>query len=429
MTLDSLHRENADLRERLDRLIARPAPPDRGIDVVITVNEINDRHGTGPLLQRALAGRRKVFSIRARSDYGFQEFGEWSGILSHKNTPAEQARDQLRHLLGSHRVERILCVPYQADELLTSIALQDLCHAPLCIWIMDDQNIATRLIPDDLMREALQKASLRLATHPELCRAYERKFGLPFHILPAVAPRHLLARERAVPAGEVSSSARPSPAAPRAVLIGSIWDQVWFDRLCSTVGGSGLTIDWFGNYRSLWVRFSEQALTRAGIRPHGVVPEEQLADELRQASFAIVPVSPLDGSDSNPGIARLSLPGRILFAVASSNTPVLIVGSSETCAARFVKHFGIGDVIPYDRSSFLSAIARLTQPETQASMRAHAARIGRALSDSGVSRWLLESTLRGAPVDCRFEDLFADYPAESGEAVASVSPVEERRGR
>ena len=426
MTLDSLHQENAHLRERLDRLITRAAPPDSGIDVVVTVNEINDRHGTGPLLQRALAGQRRVFSIRARSDYGYQEFGDWSGILSHKNKSVEQARDHLRHLLAGRRVERVLCVPYQADELLTSIALHDLCHAPTCIWIMDDQNIATRLIPDDLMREALQKASLRLATHPELCRAYERKFGLPFYILPAVAPRRLLARERPVLAGEHPARALLSPSvSARAVLIGSIWDQVWFDRLCATVGGSGLTIDWFGNYRSLWVRFSERALARAGIRPHGVVPEEQLAEELRQASFAIVPVSPLDGSDSNPGIARLSLPGRILFAAASSNTPVLIVGSGETCGARFVKHFGIGDVIPYDRSDFLSAVARLTQPEVQATMRANAARIGPALSDSDVSRWLLESTLAGVPIDRRFEDLFAGYP---GESPAPASPVKKGRG-
>jgi hypothetical protein len=417
MTLASLHRENANLQERLDRLTTRPARLDEGIDIVVTVNEINDRHGTGPLLQRVLAGRRRVLSIRARTDYGCQEFGDWSGILSHKNKSVEEARDYLRHLLQGRRVERLLCVPYQADELLTSIALHDLCRAPLCTWIMDDQNIATRLIPDDLMREALHKSSLRLATHPELCRAYERKFGLPFHILPAVVPRRLLAPEQPVSAYEKQAP----PAPPRAVLIGSIWDQVWFDRLCATVEGSGLAIDWFGNSRSPWVRFSERALTRAGIRPHGVVPEERLAEELRRASFAIVPVSPLDGSDSNPGIARLSLPGRILFTAASSNTPVLIIGSGETCGARFVKHFGIGEVIPYRRSSFLSAVARLTQPEMQASLRAHAASIGAALSDAGVSRWLLESTLRGAPVDRRFEDLFADYPPESR--------VEEGRGR
>lgn len=422
MTPDSLHRENVNLQRRLAHLTSRTVPPGQGIDVVVTVNEINDRHGTGPLVRRVLAGRRRVLSIRARTDYGYQEFGDWNAVLSHKSVSDEQARDQLCLLLEGRRVERVLCVPYQADELRTSIALHDLCHAPVCTWIMDDQNIATHLIPDDLMWEALRKSSLRLATHPELCRAYQRKFGFPFHILPAVVPRHLLASEQAVLAGErPASTGLPPPVPTRAVLVGSIWDQVWFDRLCATVEGSGLAIDWFGNYRSLWVRISERALERAGIRPHGVVREEQLAEQLRRASFAIVPVSPLDGSDSNPGIARLSLPGRILFTAASSNTPVLIVGSGETCGARFVKHFGIGESIPYDRSSFLSAAAHLARPDTQASMRANAARIGTALSDSGVPRWLLESTIAGAPVDRRFEDLFADYPPEV--------PVEEGRSR
>ncbi len=408
MTLDSLYQENARLRKALDGLTTRSAASERGIDVVVTVNEINDRHGTGPLVQRVLSGRRRVLSIRARSDYGYQVFGDWSGILSHKHKSAQQVREQLQDLLEGRRVERVLCVPYQADELLTAIALHELCQAPVCTWIMDDQNVATRLIPDDIMREALQKSSLRLATHPELSDAYARKFGLPFHILPAVAPEHLLASGKTnLPAAAFG---------PRAVLVGSIWDQVWFDRLCATVEGSGLAIDWFGNYRSLWVRFREEALARADIRPQGVVPEDRLAEELRRASFAIVPVSPLDGSDSNQGIARLSLPGRILFIAACANTPVLIVGSPETCGARFVKHFGIGEVIPYNRESFLSASARLADPQTQATMRANAARIGPALSDAGVSKWLLESTLAGGPVDRRFEDLFAGSSSPVSEA-------------
>ena len=425
----SLHRQNEKLCERLEQLTHATPRNARAVDAVVTMNEVNDRHGTGLLLMRVLGGSRGVLSIRARTDYGPQEFGEWSWLISHRGLSRAESRALVERKLGGMRVARLLCVPYLADELLTSITLHDLCAAPLCTWIMDDQNIAARLIPDDLMREALQKSSLRLATHPELCRAYEDKFGLPFYILPAVVPERLVARNAPVPVRESPAAATPVP--PRAILIGSFWDQVWFDRLCDTVEGSGLAIDWFGNYRSLSLRFGEKALTRAGICPRGVISEEKLADELRRASLAIVPVSPLDGSDSNPGIARLSLPGRILFVAASSNTPVLIVGSDQTCGARFVKHFGVGEVTPYDRASFLSAVARLALPDTQASMRANAARIAPALADSGVSRWLVESTLSGAPADRRFEDLFADRPAESPESAwrMPVLRVEEGRGR
>jgi hypothetical protein len=399
MTLYSLDRENADLRRQLDRVIARPVPRNSGIDVVVTLNEVNDRHGTGPLVQRVLASRRRILSIRARFDYGIQEFGEWSAILSHKGKTTSQIREDVQQALGDLHVDRVLCVPYEADQLLTSIAIHDLCQAPVCTWIMDDQNIAAHRIPDAVMREALTKSSLRLATHPELCRAYERKFGLPFFILPAVVPERLLCRR------PCAAEVRPL----RAALVGSIWEQSWFDQLCRTLEGSGLAIDWFGNHRSPWVHYREADLARAGIHPHGVVPEERLAEELRRYSFAIVPVSPLDGSDSNPGIATLSLPGRILFIAAASNTPTLVIGGEATCGAHFVKHFGIGEVIPYRSASFLAAAERLSLPETQAAMRSNATRLAPALSDQGISDWLLQSTRRAEPADQRFQQLFCEY--------------------
>jgi hypothetical protein len=40
--------------------------PKEPIDVVVTINEVNDRHGTGPLVKRIFHGRRHVFSIRSR---------------------------------------------------------------------------------------------------------------------------------------------------------------------------------------------------------------------------------------------------------------------------------------------------------------------------------------------------------------------------
>ena len=65
-------------------------------------------------------------------------------------------------------------------------------------------------------------------------------------------------------------------------------------------------------------------------------------------AMADSPAALLDGRETDQGVASLSLPGRILFAAATSNTPILVVGSENTCAARFVRHFGIGETVPYN---------------------------------------------------------------------------------
>src|SRR5262249_55467554 len=119
----------------------------------------------------------------------------------------------------------------------------------------------------------------------------------------------------------------------KAALIGSFWEQSWFNNLCDALEQSDADVDWYGNNRSRWLRYPEKDLKRAGITAHGVIPEDQLARDLRRHSIVIVPVGTLDDEERHPGVVRLSLPGRILFAAATSNTPVLIVGSNKTCGA------------------------------------------------------------------------------------------------
>jgi hypothetical protein len=269
----------------------------------------------------------------------------------------------------------------------------------MCGYIMDDQNVAVNVIPDDLMREFLEKCSLRLVTHPELRDAYTRKYGLPFYILPAVAPAALVSVEPLPPAYD--------PQAKRGALLGSFWDQSWFDQLCDALEPCHYRIDWYGQNRSPWFQFPPEDLARAGITPFGILPEERLAAELRKYPFLIVPCGALGGKDTNVGVASLSLPGRILFAAATSHTPILLVGSERSCGARFVERFGIGVTVPYDAARLAEAMKRLSQPQLQAEMRRKAAAIAGALSDRGVVDWLRTAIERGKPPDSRFEDLFA----------------------
>jgi hypothetical protein len=305
-------------------------------------------------------------------------------------------------MLAGRRIRSVTCVPFYANELLISIAIKEAFGAKLCLWVMDDQNVAVNMIPDTIMRECLAKCSLRLFTHQELRLAYENKFGLQGHILPAVVPARLVADGPLPPACDSNGSG---------ALLGSFWDQSWFDRLCSVLQNCDVNIDWYGQNRSPWVKFPEEDLARARIRPFGLIPEDRLAVELRKYPFVIVPVGALDDQERNRGVASLSLPGRILFVAATSHTPVLIVGSEATCGARFVRQFGIGTVVPYEASAVAAAMDYLRRPDVQMEVRRNAAAIAPMLSDHGVGEWLAASIAQGSPLDNRFEQAFSGYNA------------------
>jgi hypothetical protein len=121
----------------------------------------------------------------------------------------------------------------------------------------------------------------------------------------------------------------------------------------------------------------------------------------------VVPTSELKGDVAeSEAIAALSLPGRILFAVAAAHTPIIVVGSERTPAAALVRRHGLGEVVPYDAGAFKAAADRLRRPEVQAEVRERARRLAPSLSDAGVGDWLDRSLAAGAPHDDRFERLF-----------------------
>jgi hypothetical protein len=396
----------ADLDAQFGVVTATGAPVDMGVpvDVVISVAEINDEHGTGPLVKRVFKNRRGIFSIRSEDHWRVHDFGDWHVKLSLKRPTREECFREIMRVLRGRNVRSVTCVPFSTTEIFTAIAIKEVFGAKLCIWIMDDNNVTVKGIPDATMRECLEKCSLRLFTHPELRVAYERKYKLPGYILPAVVPSHLVVKKPLEPVNDGTPR--------RGALLGSFWDQSWFDRLCSVLEQCGAQVDWYGQNRSPWFKFPVDILARAGIKPLGIVSEERLAGELRKYPFVIVPVSALDDKEINKGVASLSLPGRILFAAATSHTPILVVGSEETCGARFVKHFGIGAVVPYDTSAVVAAMDQLSGPQVQLEARRHSAAIAPKFSDEGIVEWLPASIEQGAPADDRFENAFAGYKVD-----------------
>ena len=377
------------------------------LEVVVTPNEMNDLHGTGFLVKRVFAGQGGILSLRIRNDYGgVHDFGDEAHRLEIDAKCRPEAYAAALATVAGRPVRTVYSVPYTAADLLLAMAVSDVTGAPLCLWEMDDQCVSLPKIPQTLMREFLEKCRLRLATHAELRDAYEATFGLPFFVLPAVAPARLV--RPGVPS-------RVVPGAPGA-LLGSVWSREWLDRLVAVLSKAGEALDWYGNHQAPGLRLDAADLASMPLRPHGVVAEPALAEALLGHPFAVVPTDALDGPPTeHTAIAELSLPGRILFAVATAQVPILVVGSDRTAAAAFVRRHGIGRVVPYDPPALAAAAAELRNPEVQAKLRARATALAPLLSDAGVGEWLRRSVGEGRAHDDRFDRLF---PREGSRSVA-----------
>ena len=374
--------------------------------VVITPNEVTQRHGTGALVRRVFPNDSDIISIRSDNHYGGEhDFGIKSYFLPQRELERKAVFTNIASVFAEHSVNRVFCVPYYSEDVLTAIAIKEFFGVPMGTWIMDDQNICVNNIPDDLMKEFLSKCDIRFATHPELRDAYENKYGLKFWLLPAVVPNYLITSAIATPIPEKYQQRT-------GILIGSIWSRQWFNSLCESVAGAGVKLDWFGNSQYYWLTESEDELQAKGIYPQGLSPENELAETLKNYPFVVVPTGTLDERDDQPQLSQLSLPGRILFALATSNTPVILLGSPRTSAANFINRFKIGTVCDYTPESFKAAVDYVLDPDNQKMMRENAVKVAKAFSDKGIDDWIWQSLADRQAADSRFESILPRSPID-----------------
>lgn len=367
--------------------------------MIITPNEANLRHGIGIIIERFFGGFLNTLSIRSQNSFwGEQQFGTRQLLVSHAGLARWESYELLLGLLRGSTVRRIVCVPFFADDLITAICLRELFNVPLCIYVMDDNNVGGQGIGDELCREALAKARLRLGISPEIRDAYEAKYGMPFFVLPPLVEREHILQEPALPEAAFTEK-RPG------ALIGNIWSQKWLERLRATLRRSGTRLEWYGNTQASWLHYSPEELAADGITTVGFLPEEDLIERLRWHPYALIPSGSLDEQDDRPELARLSLPSRIPYLAAVANLPLIVLGHSDTAAGHFVHRFQLGLVAPYETEALRKAVARITTPEEQIRCRRSAASVGAAFTLDHPGEWLWKSLSAGAPVDDRFERL------------------------
>jgi hypothetical protein len=390
------------------------------MDAIIYAVEINDRHGVGILVQRIFPNSDRVVSIRALDIYqGEHKLGSTALKIFHPNSDRGAALERVKIALDGKQIDRVLCIPYHVHEVLTALAIQDLCGASLCTYVMDDRNLLVRDIPDDLMEELLSKSNLCLGISPEMCAIYRAKYDGEMHFAPPVLPRELINTN-------IPELSPETLAAKTGAMIGNVWGSKWLELLRKTTSSTGINLDWYGNTGAEWNINARSQLQADGITEKGFLPTElEVAQVLRQYPYVVVPSGTLDERDDNPPTSWLSLPSRIPFILATSNTPIIVLGSANTAAARFVTRLGIGLTANYEPISFRQAVEQITRSDIQQQFRTRATEIAPLLANNHTDEWIWQSLAAGKAIDNRFDRL---VPAQLDYSSALVQSFHAIRG-
>jgi len=393
---------NLAARRFLQEVVSNGRPPvSRPMDVVLCHSEVNDRHGTGILIQRLFPRHRDhIVCVRAVSHWdGEQDFGARQLVIPFGIGRPEIYRWLLAQLDGLD-IRNLYCIPYSGAEIIAALALADAYEVPLCLYIMDDQNIDAPSIPDNLMTEAIERATLRLAISSDMREAYESKYGRRFWIAPPTIPI-----DHRPPTQAGSGTAH-------GVIVGNIWGQEWLDALKAATTDSGLSIDWYANAPSggFWLDgASLEELDAAGVTLHEPLPEHELAARLEDYEIAVLPTVPRSGLRDNVAVASLSLPSRVPFLIGASDLPIIVLGDPRTCVGRFVTHFGLGVASDYSPDALGQALAITRDPHWRARQRGSLANL-RELLVTDIASWVKTALAHGEPLDARFEALQVHPP-------------------
>ena len=179
---------------------------------------------------------------------------------------------------------------------------------------------------------------------------------------------------------------------------------------------SGLRVDWYGKLQE-WLKVSVEELSEDGIDARGFIAESELASLCRSYPYALIPSGTLDHREDHPAVARFSLPSRMPFILAACNTPMIVLGSKATAAARFVERLEVGIAASYDSRAFREAVE--TVSSRQQEFRERAAKLAERFSARDVADWIWKSLALGQACDSRFEGVM---PRAESDRVSFLEP-------
>lgn len=367
--------------------------------LLIVPNEVNLHHGTGVLLNR-LFNQEDTFVLRSHNFY--EDKGSFSGsVLPALNHSRLGIYSMVMAALEGFCFEKILCVPYLKEEFRIAVAAKSILGLPLATWVMDDNYIHTNQVPKNDALELFRASDICFAISAEMRDAYQTHFETKFHVLPPIVG---------------SANLKTAPCAPdftkkldekTCAMVGNVWGVSWLRRMLSLFQQSGWKVDWFGRGSACaWLKTTPAELAAHGIQEQGFINEEKLAERLAAYPFVVVPTGTGDEEDDRKQITMLSLPTRLPFLLAVAKIPMVVVGSPESCSARFLRRFGVGLHCAYEIGAFRSALAKIGEEDFNAECRRNATALAPIFTDQGLEPWIWQSCQKRAPVDDRFESHF-----------------------
>ncbi len=369
-------------------------------DLVISATEINNHHGVGILLQRFFPDSTRLITLRSLTVYhGEESFGRGHHELKSATLTIPETESRLKEILAGHQIKRILCVPYFREDFIHGLLAQKLTGAPLCTYVMDDQNVFSDKVPDYWVDALLRASALRFGISPELCAAYQHKYGYPFHLLPPVVER----AEFLIPCYW-----EPEPGAVRKVaMIGNVWTADRLRQLRALLRATNLQVDWYGNGPAAsWLPGDPAEWEADHIRCLGYLPEDDLVAALASYPCVLVPSGSLDQDDDNLSFSRLSLPSRLIFLHTRTDTPVLLLGSDDSAAGRFLRNLGTGLCAGYHADELERQLTRMLDPAVRGQLRGAIRRWAPHFILSNGGKWLWDSLDRRAPIPAEFHAAF-----------------------
>lgn len=334
--------------------------------VIVAHDAPTAAQGVGALLCKVMRHEKQWISIRSRDCY--LEHRAPAPSFRIDGNPSRVSRlATLKHtiaVLGDTPVRAVLAVPFSEQDCLNAISVHLLSNAPLAAWLMDDQNIFSPSISDALLRELLERASVRMAICQEMKEAYEQKFGLPFGVqMPVENHEDLVVEPLDIP-GE---------RAGKIVGCGNIWCENTLRRLMTFAIQGSFEIDWYGNLGRPRSQISDEELLAHNITARGFLPHSALIARLRCYDFAIVPLAD-EEDERRAWQAKLSFPSKIVTLAYAANLPLLCLGSPRDPGARFISERGLGEVSSWEPADYLAACEQLRCATIASRIRANAAR-------------------------------------------------------
>ncbi len=372
-----------------------PEPPSvDSKDLLITRIELNHTHGFGVLLGRIFDHKT---CINLKSTDHFLDSGK-GPFQSCRIDVTDKLRSDIFlsviNILSKERIKRIICSPFQEDEYLIGIAAKCIFNVPMVVWVMDDY----LTVNAQLASELFSLADIRFVISPEMRDFYEKKFRQKFYVLPPTVDVSSIKRS-------CQTNTSYSFAEKTCVMIGNIFIRSLLEDFMRLVKKSGWTVHWYG-HGSGSRPISSEELRAHGIIKKGFLPEKELQGLAAVYPFAIATTGSGKQDDPSPGVTFYSLSSRIIFLLATTHIPILVVGNEKSCIANFVRNFGVGLSIDYDEEQFAAAIKKLSDREFLAKCSQNAAINAAAFSDEGMEEWIWKSCESRRAIDERFEKLF-----------------------